>query len=354
MAGIAPFNFPAMIPLWMFPLSITCGNTYVLKPSEKVPGTSEILIDLLKQSGVPDGVVNVVQGGRDIVTQTCTHPDIRAVSFVGANQAGEYIYKTASAHGKRAQVNMGAKNHCIVMPDTDKEDCLNALTGACFGSTGQRCMAISVVVLVGDSQKWVPELVAKAKTLKVGPGHENPDITPLNNAEHLKKVNALIADGEKNGKLLLDGRNPKIDGYPKGNWVGPTVIDHCDKGMACYDEEIFGPVMCIVRKDTLQEAIDFVNDNPWGNGASIFTKNGHSARKFQNEIHAGQVGINLPIPVPLPMFSFTGNKASMWGTSNFYGKGAIQFNTQWKTITARWKEESEEAQKLNTNFPTMK
>jgi malonate-semialdehyde dehydrogenase (acetylating)/methylmalonate-semialdehyde dehydrogenase len=190
--------------------------------------------------------------------------------------------------------------------------------------------------------------------LKVGPGKDNFDIAPLQNAAHLKNVERLIADGEKNAKLLLDGRGVKVEGYPKGNWVGPTIIDHCGKGMACYEEEIFGPVMNIVRMDNLQNAIDFINSNKWGNGSSIFTKNGHTARKFQTEIEAGQVGINLPIPVPLPMFSFTGNKASMWGTANFYGKGAVTFNTQWKTITARWKEESEEAQKMATNFPTMK
>jgi len=352
--GIAPYNFPAMIPLWMYPLSITLGNTFVLKPSEKVPGTTKLMVDLLKETGIPDGVVNIVQGAHDTVNWMCDHEDIKALSFVGANTAGEHIYKRASAVGKRCQVNMGAKNHSIVMPDCEKEDALNALTGACFGSTGQRCMAISVIVLVGDAQEWVPELVEKAKTLKVGPGAENYDIAPLQSREHLRRVEELIADGEKNGKLLLDGRNPTVPGYPNGNWVGPTIIDHCKKGMRCYEEEIFGPVMNIVRVDTLQEAIDFINSNKWGNGTSIFTKNGHNARKYQTEIEAGQVGINLPIPVPLPMFSFTGNKASMWGTANFYGKGAVAFNTQWKTITARWKEESEEAQKLTTKFPTLK
>ena len=328
-AGIAPFNFPAMIPLWMYPLSITLGNTYLLKPSERVAGTTEILIDLLKESGVPDGVVNVVQGGKDTVTQICTHDDIRAVSFVGANTAGEYIYKTASAHGKRAQVNMGAKNHAIVMPDAEKEDAINALVGACFGSSGQRCMAISVAVLVGDSAQWIPEIVEKTRSLSVGPGTENKDVAPVNNAESKANIERLIADGEKNATLLLDGRGVKVDGYPNGNWVGPTVIDNVKPGMACYDEEIFGPVMIIVRAETLQEAIDLINENSWGNGVAIFTKNGHTARKFQTEIEAGQIGINLPIPVPLPMFSFTGNKASMWGTSNFYGKGAVAFNTQW-------------------------
>jgi len=342
-AGITPYNFPAMCPLWMFPLSITLGNTFLLKPSEKVPGTAEILIDLLKDSGVPDGVVNVVHGAHDMVNAICDHKDIKAISFVGANAAGEHIYTRASALGKRCQVNMGAKNHSIVMPDCEKEDCLNALIGACFGSTGQRCMAISVIVLVGEAQEWVPEIVEKAKTLTVGPGIDNFDICPTNSAEHLKKIHTLIEDGEKNGKLLLDGRNVKVEGYPNGNWIGPTVIDHCTADMECYKQEIFGPVMNIVRVATLQDAIDFINANPWGNGTSIFTKNGHTARKYQTEIEAGQVGINLPIPVPLPMFSFTGNKASMWGTANFYGKGAVTFNTSWKTITARWKEESAEA-----------
>jgi len=326
-----------MIPLWMYPLSITLGNTYVMKPSEKVPAASEMLIDLLKESGVPDGVVNIVHGGVQTVNNICDHADIKAVSFVGSNQAGEHIYKRASATGKRAQVNMGAKNHCIVMPDCDKEDTLNALVGACFGSTGQRCMAQAVIVLVGDAEHWIPEIVEKAKSFKVGPGHENFDITPLNSRAHLQRVESLIEDGAKNGKILLDGRGVKVEGYPNGNWIGATVIDHCTADMECYKQEIFGPVMQIVRVKTVQEAIDFCNRNPWGNGSAIFTKNGHIARKYQNEIHAGQVGINLPIPVPLPMFSFTGNKQSMWGTANFYGKGAVQFNTQWKTITARWK-----------------
>ena len=353
-AGICPFNFPAMIPLWMYPLSITCGNTYLLKPSEKVPGTAEILLDLLKESGVPDGVVNLVHGGVDTVNQICNHEDVKAVQFVGANTAGEHIYRTASYHGKRAQVNMGAKNHALVMPDAHKEDTINALIGATFGSTGQRCMATSVVVMVGDAAEWIPEIVEKTKTLTVGPGHENPDISPLNNIEHLRKVERLIADGEKNASLLLDGRGVKVEGYPKGNFIGPTIIDHVKPGMECYDDEIFGPVMIIVRVDSLQEGIDLMNANKWGNGTAIFSKNGHVTRKFQNEIEAGQVGINLPIPVPLPMFSFTGNKASMWGTANFYGKGAVTFNTQWKTITSRWKEEDAEAQKMQTHFPTMK
>ena len=323
-AGICPFNFPAMIPLWMYPLSITLGNTFVLKPSEKVTGTAEILVDLLEQSGVPKGVVNVVQGGHETVTQICEHPDIQAVSFVGGNVAGEYIYKTASAHGKRAQVNMGAKNHAIVMPDADREDAVNAMIGACFGSAGQRCMAISVSIMVGESAEWIPEIVEKTKGLTIGPGTENKDISPMITKAALERAEKLIADSEaKGGKVLLDGRNPKVDGYPNGNFLGATIIDHAGPGMPCYDEEIFAPVMVIVRRDTIQEAIDLINSNEFGNGVAIFTKSGGHARKFQHEIECGQVGINLTIPVPLPMFSFTGNKASMWGTSNFYGKGAV-------------------------------
>lgn len=250
---------------------------------------------------------------------------------------------------------MGAKNHAIIMPDADKEDAINAMIGACFGSTGQRCMAISVSVMVGESADWIPEIIEKTKNLSVGPGLENKDIAPLNTKDALDRVHRILKASESDGsQILLDGRNVKVDGLPDGNWIGPTIIDHAKPGMACYDEEIFAPVMVIVRVDTLQQAIELINSNQYGNGVAIFTKSGGNARKFQHEIEAGQIGINLPIPVPLPMFSFTGNKKSMWGTSNFYGKGAVQFYTQWKTITSRWKEETDEAMKLQTNFPTMK
>ena len=227
-AGITPYNFPAMVPLWMYPLAITAGNTFICKPSERVPYTTELIVDMLAASGVPAGVVNIVHGGKDTVDNICDHPDIKAVSFVGANHAGEYIYTRASATGKRAQVNMGAKNHCIVLPDADVVDTVNAITGACFGSTGQRCMAISVVVLVGDADKLVPHLVEKASKLTIGPGHENHDVGPTNNKALLANIERLIADGEKNASLLLDGRNPKVEGYPDGNWIGPTIIDGCD------------------------------------------------------------------------------------------------------------------------------
>lgn len=250
---------------------------------------------------------------------------------------------------------MGAKNHGIIMPDCDKEDSINAMIGATFGSAGQRCMAISVSVMVGESQEWIPEIVEKAKSMTIGAGVDNKDISPLNTKAALEKARQIIGEAESQGaKILLDGRNVKVPGYENGNFLGQTIIDNVKPGMSCYDLEIFAPVMLIVRVDTLQEAIDTVNANKWGNGVAIFTRSGGHARKFQHEIEAGQIGINLPIPVPLPMFSFTGNKSSMWGTSNFYGKGAVSFFTQWKTITSRWKEDTEAAQQMKTHFPTMK
>mmetsp|Transcript_5806 Transcript_5806/g.5255 ORF Transcript_5806/g.5255 Transcript_5806/m.5255 type:complete len:239 (-) Transcript_5806:59-775(-) len=238
---------------------------------------------------------------------------------------------------------MGAKNHAIVMPDADKEDTINALIGACFGSTGQRCMAISVAVMVGDSAEWIPEIVEKCKKLTVGPGTQNVDISPLITKESKERVEGIIEKATKENKVLLDGRGVKIPGFEKGNFVGATVIDDCVPGTAAYDNEIFGPVMCIIKVKTLQEGIDLINNSKYGNGQAIFTRSGNAARKFQHEMESGQIGINLPIPVPLPMFSFTGNKMSMWGTSNFYGKGAVNFYTQFKTVTARWKEDTDEA-----------
>lgn len=250
---------------------------------------------------------------------------------------------------------MGAKNHAIVMPDAHKEDAINALIGACFGSTGQRCMAISVAVMVGESQDWIPEIIEKTSKLSTGSGLENADIAPINTKEALERVKSILGKSESEGAVLaLDGRDIKVEGLPNGNFIGPTVIDHVKPGMQCYDEEIFAPVMVICRTNTLAEAIELINKNQYGNGVAIFTRSGGAARKFQHEIEAGQVGINLPIPVPLPMFSFTGNKDSMWGTANFYGKGAVNFYTQWKTITSRWKEDDEEAMKMTTAFPTMK
>ncbi|CAG9322233.1 unnamed protein product [Blepharisma stoltei] len=355
-AGITPFNFPAMIPLWMYPVAAACGNTYVLKPSEKVATTCEKMGELFLEAGFPHGVLNIVHGGKDTVDMICKHPDIKAISFVGGNDAGTYIHQQGSHYGKRVQSNMGAKNHVIVLPDADKEDAINALVSSVFGATGQRCMALSVIVLVGETKSWIPDLVAKSKTLKVGPGNDpKTDVGPLNAAGLKERVESLIASGVSEGaKLLLDGRGVKVNGFEKGNFVGPTIFADVNVNQKIYKEEIFGPVMTIMTVDTLEEAIELINRNPNGNGTSIFTSSGSSARKFQREIEAGQVGINVPIPVPLPMFSFTGNKGSFRGDLNFYGKGAINFFTQWKTITSRWKEENSEKYKLSTAFPTMK
>jgi len=355
-AGIAAFNFPVMIPLWMYPVAITCGNTYVLKPSEKVAGASMILGQLLQDIKLPKGVVNIVHGGHDTVNNIVNHPKIRAISFVGGNKAGEYIYEQGSKNGKRVQSNMGAKNHGIILPDADKEEALNALTGAAFGASGQRCMALTTAIFVGESQNWIPDLIEKAKKLKVSIGtDEGVDLGPLCDAPLKERVVGLINQAEKEGaKIPLDGRGFVHPKYPKGNFVGPTVLDNVTSNMECYNNEIFGPVLCVVRLNTVSEAIEFVNKNRWGNGCAIFTKSGPLARKFQHEIECGQIGINLPIPVPLPMFSFTGNKDSFRGDLNFYGKAGVQFYTQQKTITARWKEDSEEATKLSTSMPIMK
>src|ERR1700723_2394814 len=336
-AGISPFNFPAMIPLWMFPMAVVCGNTFVLKPSEQDPMTPMLLADLALQAGVPPGVLNIVHGGKRAVDALCTHPDIAAVSFVGSTAVGTHVYDLASQHGKRVQCMMGAKNHAVVMPDANKEQSLNSLVGATFGAAGQRCMATSVTVLVGEAQKWIPDIVAKAKTLKVSAGTEKgADLGPVISKNAKNRILGLIDDGVREGaKLELDGRNVKVAGYENGNFIGPTVFSGVTPGMKIYTTEIFGPEMTIVSVDTLDEAIKLVNDNPFGNGTGIFTQSGAAARKFQSEIDVGQVGINVPIPVPVPFFSFTGSRGSKLGDLGPYAKQAVQFYTQTKTVTSR-------------------
>src|SRR5258706_2531094 len=337
-AGITPFNFPAMIPLWMFPMAIVCGNTFVLKPWEQDPMTTMVLGELAIEAGVPPGVLNIVHGGKEAVDALCTHPDVKAVSFVVSCVVGEHVYKLASDHGKRAQCMMGAKNHAVVMPDANKEQSLNALVGAGFGAAGQRCMATSVAVLVGDANRWIPDIVEKAKTLKVNGGTEKgTDLGPVISAQAKNRIEGLIDEGVREGaKLELDGRNPKVPGYEKGNFIAPTVFSGVKPHHKVYTTEIFGPVLVIVSVDTLDEAIALINKNPYGNGTGIFTQSGAAARKFQNDIDVGQVGINVPIPVPVPYFSFTGSRGSKLGDLGPYGKQAIQFYTQVKTITARW------------------
>ena len=351
-AGITPFNFPAMIPLWMFPMAIVCGNTFVLKPSEQDPLSTMMLVELAVQAGVPAGVLNVVHGGKDVVDRLCTNPLIKAISFVGSTAVGTHVYNLAGQHGKRVQSMIGAKNHVVVMPDANKEQTLNALVGAAFGAAGQRCMALSVAVMVGETKNWVAELVEKTKTLKVNAGHEpNTDIGPVISPRAKARVLDLINSGvEEGATLLLDGRDVIVKGYENGNFVGATIFDKISTDMRIYKEEIFGPVMVIIHVDTLEQAIELINANPFGNGVGLFTQSGAIARTFQNQIDIGQVGINIPIPVPVPFFSFTGSRGSKLGDLGPYGKQAVQFYTQTKTITSRWFEDSQEAGTVNTTI----
>lgn len=351
-AGITPFNFPAMIPLWMFPMAIATGNTFVLKPSEQDPLVTMRLVELALQAGIPKGVLNVVHGGEDVVNAICDHADIRAVSFVGSTKVGTHVYQRSSLAGKRVQCMMGAKNHAVVLADANKEQTLNAMAGAAFGAAGQRCMAASTAVLVGEARHWIGDLVAKAKTLKVNAGTEpGTDVGPVISCAARERVEALIASGvEQGAKLELDGRKPSVPGYEQGNFIGPTVFSGVKPGMRIYDEEIFGPVLVILEADTLDDAIALVNANPNGNGTAIFTQSGAAARKFQEEIDVGQVGINLPIPVPVPLFSFTGSRASKLGDLGPYGKQAVMFYTQTKTVTARWFDEETPSHGVNTTI----
>eukprot|EP01038_Epipyxis_sp_PR26KG_P009124 gene9124-12307_t len=337
-AGICPFNFPAMIPLWMFPVSTACGNTMLLKPSEKDPGASMILAKLAQKAGLPDGVLQVIHGAIDTVNFLCDAPKVRAISFVGGNQAGEYIFDRGTKNGKRVQSNLGAKNHAVIMPDADKEATINALVSAGFGAAGQRCMALSTVIFVGETKEWIHDIVKKAKNLKVGYGLDpTTDVGPLITSESKKRVEDLIQAGVDDGaELLLDGRNVIVNGYEKGNFVGPSILFGVTNKNRAYTEEIFGPVLVCLGLNTLEESIEFINASKYGNGCAIFTQSGPVARKFQHEIDVGQVGINVPIPVPLPLFSFTGSRGSIRGDVHFYGKQGAQFYTQIKTITSNW------------------
>lgn len=338
-AGICPFNFPAMVPLWMFPLALIAGNTMVVKPSERDPGATMMIMELLNEVGCPPGVVNVIHGTHDSVNFICDHPDIKAISFVGGDRAGKHIYERGAASGKRIQSNMGAKNHAIVLPDADKNAALDSLVGAAFGAAGQRCMALSVAILVGEAQKWIPDLVEKAKKLKVNAGHEpGTDVGPVISPLAKDRILGLIGAGIKQGATCpLDGRDIKVEKYPNGNFVGPTILTDVKTSYDCYKEEIFGPVLSVINADTLEEAINIINSNPYGNGTAIFTTSGNHARQFIHEVDVGQVGVNVPIPVPLPMFSFTGSRGSFHGDLHFYGKQGLNFYTETKTITSLWR-----------------
>ncbi|MGG5149188.1 CoA-acylating methylmalonate-semialdehyde dehydrogenase [Alcaligenes aquatilis] len=351
-AGITPFNFPAMIPLWMFPMAIATGNTFVLKPSEQDPMVTMRLVELALEAGIPPGVLNVVHGGEDVVNALCDHPDIQAISFVGSTRVGTHVYNRASQAGKRAQCMMGAKNHAIVLPDANKEQTLNSLVGAAFGAAGQRCMALSVAVLVGDARKWVPDLVAKAQSLVVGPGAEaKTDVGPLISQSALDRATTLIERGIAEGATVnLDGRGVSVSGYEAGHFMGPTILSGVKPGNAAYDQELFGPVLGLMEAETLDEAIEIINANPNGNGTAIFTQSGAAARKFQEDVNVGQVGVNVPIPVPVPLFSFSGSRASKLGDLGPYGKQVILFYTQTKTITERWFDDDMASGKVNTTI----
>ncbi|PJF19107.1 Methylmalonate-semialdehyde dehydrogenase (Acylating) [Paramicrosporidium saccamoebae] len=354
-AGICPFNFPAMIPLWMFPLMIATGNTAIIKPSERDPGAMMILAELANEAGIPPGVLNIVHGGKSAVDFICDTPIVKAISFVGSDKVGKYIYERATATGKRVQSNMGAKNHGVIMADANKNATLNSLVGAAFGAAGQRCMALSTAIFVGEAQEWIPELVERAKKLKVSCGRQSDsDVGPLCTPEAKERVESLIQSGiDEGATVILDGRGCRPNGFEDGNFVAPTILTNVTASMKCYKEEIFGPVLLCINVPTLDDALHVINSNPYGNGTAIFTNSGPVARKFQSEVDAGQVGINVPIPVPLPMFSFTGSRGSIRGDLNFYGKTGVQFYTQIKTITALWRADDAKDVKATVNMPTL-
>ncbi|MEC8819844.1 MAG: CoA-acylating methylmalonate-semialdehyde dehydrogenase [Pseudomonadota bacterium] len=336
--GITPFNFPAMIPLWMFPMAIACGNTFILKPSEQDPMTPNRLVELFYECGFPENLLQLIHGGKDQVNALITHPDTKAISFVGSVPVGQHVYRTGTDSLKRVQCLTGAKNHMVIMPDADKDQAINSLVGSSVGAAGQRCMAISVALFVGSAQQWIPDVAKAMSEVRPGAWDDNgagygPQISPQAKARILD----YIEKGKQEGaNCLLDGSDCSVDGLPQGNWVGPTLFSEVTPKMTIYTDEIFGPVLVAVNADTLEEAISLINANPYGNGTSLFTSSGGAARKFQSEIEVGQVGINIPIPVPLPFFSFTGWKNSFYGDHHVYGKQAIRFYTETKTITARW------------------
>jgi malonate-semialdehyde dehydrogenase (acetylating) / methylmalonate-semialdehyde dehydrogenase len=338
-AGITPFNFPAMVPMWMFPVALACGNTFVLKPSERDPSCSLILADLLKQAGLPDGVFNVMNGDKEAVDALLHNPDVAAISFVGSTPIAEYIYHTGSAANKRVQALGGAKNHMVVMPDADMDQATDAVMGAAYGSAGERCMAISVAVAVGKAgDALIERLLPRVRGLKVGPGTDpDSEMGPLVTKTHLDKVKSYVDLGVKEGaKLLVDGRNLKLQGYENGFFLGGCLFDEVKPSMHIYKEEIFGPVLSVVRASDYDSAVKLVNDHEYGNGAAIFTRDGDAAREFSSKIKIGMVGINVPIPVPMAFNSFGGWKRSLFGDHHMHGPEGVRFYTKLKTITARW------------------
>ncbi len=338
-AGITPFNFPAMVPMWMFPMAIACGNTFVLKPSEKDPSCPLKLVELFSEAGLPDGVLNVVNGDKEVVDAILEHKDISAVSFVGSTPIAKYIYENAAKNEKRVQALGGAKNHCVVMPDCDLDQAVNGLMGAAYGSAGERCMAQSVAVAVGNvGDKLVDELSKKVEALKIGPGMDkNSEMGPLVTKEHLERVRGYVDLGIKEGAdLVVDGRDIKLQGYEDGYYIGGCLFDNVKKDMRIYKEEIFGPVLSVVRAKDFNEALNLINDHEFGNGTSIYTRDGDAGRTFANQIKVGMVGINIPIPVPVAFHSFGGWKRSLFGDQHMHGPEGVRFYTKLKTITSRW------------------
>ena len=339
-AGITPFNFPAMVPLWMYPMAIVCGNCFILKPSERDPSAALYIAQLLKQAGLPDGVMNVVNGDKEAVDALLEDDRVQAVSFVGSSQIARQIYASATANGKRCQALGGAKNHAIIMPDADMDNAVNQLIGAAFGSSGERCMALSVAVAVGDkaADAFIAKMQQQMSSLKVGPAdNDENDFGPLITAQHKSRVVGFIDSAEADGAtVVVDGRDTQITGYENGFYVGGTLVDHVQPNMSCYQEEIFGPVLLVVRVDSMQAAMDLIDSHAYGNGTCIFTRDGEAARYFSDKIQVGMVGINIPLPVPVAYHSFGGWKQSLFGDLHAYGPDAVRFYTKRKTITQRW------------------
>ena len=340
-AGISPFNFPVMVPLWMFPIAIAAGNTFIMKPSEKDPSVVLRLAELLKEAGLPDGVFNIVNGDKEAVDVLLTDERVQAISFVGSTPIAEYVYNTGSSHGKRVQALGGAKNHMIVMPDADLSSVTSGLMGAAYGSAGERCMAISVAVCVGDevADQLIEQLKSEIKTMQVGSGlaEKEPHMGPLVSRIHADKVLGYINTGvEEGASLIADGRGFTVKDHEQGYFVGPTLFDHVKSNMRIYQEEIFGPVLCVVRVDNYNQALELINQHEYGNGTSVFTASGEVARHFVNNVQVGMVGVNVPIPVPMAFHSFGGWKRSVFGPLNVHGNDGVRFYTKMKTVTARW------------------
>lgn len=338
--GITPFNFPGMIPLWMFPMAIACGNTFILKPSERDPSCALKLVELAIEAGVPEGVINLVHGDKETVDALLTHPDVKAVSFVGSSTVAEYVYQTAAIHNKRVQAFGGAKNHCIVMPDADLDQIVESIVLSAYGSAGERCMAISVAVAIGDdvADALINKMKPKIQNLKIGPGTEsNIDMGPLVTHQHWERVKSYIEAGKQEGAtLVIDGSDYKPNNAANGFFMGACLFDNVKPNMRIYKEEIFGPVLSVMRVPDLDAAIKLINEHEYGNGASIFTRDGYAARTFAEKVQAGMVGINVPIPVPVAYHSFGGWKRSIFSDTGMYGDEAVRFYTKLKTVTQRW------------------